>query len=131
MCGSIAFSQKMNQNGLFLIQMKTEEFVTMMEPDCDNIWLEFKIMDEVILISEIRAEEEMCVVKTITNMPKRQKEFFWSESILKEEFISQVFAITSKFIQDILSLNKILATSREIMELNLVFQKAKEIWLYI
>lgn len=113
-----------------IIQLKTNKFATMWIPDSADIWLEFKMIDEIILVNQIRVKKEVHVEKIVDNMPKKQEELFWSESISREEFFRGIFVTTSRFIQDISLLNELLLKSKRIIKLENTLKKAKQIWQY-
>lgn len=116
--------QRLNE---VIIHLNSNSFVTMSIPDSANIWLEFKAIDNMILITKIRAKKEMHVQEFILNMPKEKDQCFWNEYILRKEFVSIVLESTDKFIKELASINEILLEAREVIELENLFQKAKEL----
>lgn len=123
----LTWFQKLNE---VIIQLRASDFITMWLPDSTNIWLEFKSISKIILISKIRAEAENHIEKTITNVPKKREEIFWSESIEKENFLEEVFESTNKLIQESILLNRLLLESKELVELKNTYEEAKHIWCY-
>ena len=59
-----------------LIQLKEHSFVEMKLPDSDSIWFEFKLENEEVIVSEIKAEKEIHIEKFIVNEPKKRIDFF-------------------------------------------------------
>ncbi|WP_291584083.1 hypothetical protein [Clostridium sp. UBA6640] len=108
-----------------LIQLKESSFVAIELSDSDSIWLEFKLNNEEVLISEIKAEKEMHIEKFIVNLPKRRSELFWCESISKDELFNTILDTTNNFMKDILAINQLLAESKEFKELEDKYIKAK------
>lgn len=117
----ITWFQKLNE---VIIQLRTNEFVTMWIPDSADIWLEFLAIKKIIVVSQIKAETEMHIKKTVTNIPKTNTDFFWSENISREEFLSTVLGSTNEFLRDIISLNELLGETKEVMKLENSYQKA-------
>ena len=109
-----------------LIQLKISQFVAMELPDSDSIWFEFQLDNEEVLISEIRSEKEIDIEEFIVNMPKKRREFFWCESISKEELFNTILNTTSNFIKDILEINELISESKEFKELEDKYIKAKK-----
>jgi hypothetical protein len=106
-----------------LIQLKEYAFVAMKLPDSDNIWLEFKLNNEEVLISEIKAEKEIHLENFIVNLPKKRSEFFWCESISKDELFNTILDTTKNFMKDVLAINQLLAESKEFKELEDKYNK--------
>lgn len=113
-----------NRLNSVLIQLKTDSFVAMELPDSDNIWLEFKVDNEKVLVSKTRAEKTN-IDKFVVNLPKRRKELFWCESISKDELVDTIIDTTGSFIKDILSINELLSESKEFKRLKDKYIKAK------
>ena len=114
-----------------VIKLKTDKFVAIEIIGSADIWIEFEVIEKMILISEIRAKAEKYVPTAITSIPKDRSEFFWSESIQISEFVSGVLAATDRFIQDVIEINDILRESRTVTKLNGIFQTAKRVWNYV
>lgn len=110
-----------------LIQLKISSFVAIEIPDSDSIWLEFKLDNEEVLISEIRAEKEMNIEKFIVNIPKKRRELFWCESISKDELFNTILNTTSNFIKDILAINELISELEEFNDLEDKYIKARSI----
>lgn len=108
-----------------LIQLKGTQFVAMNLPDRDNVWLEFNLKNEEVIVSKIKAEKEMHIKTFIVNSPKIREELFWCEIISKYELYKTVLESTRNFIKDILSINELLAESKEVKELEAKYIKAK------
>lgn len=108
-----------------LIQLKESSFVEMELPDSDSIWFEFKLKNEEVLVSEIKAEKEMHIEKFIVNEPKKRIELFWQESISKDELFNTILDTTNNFMKDILAINELLAESKEFKELEGRYLKSK------
>ena len=109
-----------------IMQLQSNAFVTMSIPDSADIWLEFKKIDKMLLVTQIRAKAEEHVQEFVTNMPKTREECCWTEHILIKDFKEQILMTTDRFIKEIVSLNELLLTARGVIELGNLFQKAKE-----
>ena len=90
-----------------------------------SIWFEFKLKNEEVLVSEIKAEKEMHIEKFIVNEPKKRIELFWQESISKDELFNTILDTTNNFMKDILAINELLAESKEFKELEGRYLKSK------
>ncbi|MBW6411918.1 hypothetical protein [Clostridium weizhouense] len=108
-----------------IIQLKESSFVAIEQPDSDNIWLEFELNNNEVLISQIKAEKEMHIDKFVVNLPKKRNELFWCESIPKDKLFNTILATTRKFMRDILAINQLLYESKEFKELEDKYMKAK------
>ena len=120
----IAWFKRLND---VLIQLKTSSFVAIKLPDSDSIWLEFKLNNQEVLISSIKAEKEMHVKEFVVNLPKRRSELFWCESISKDELFNTILDTTSNFMKDIFAINKLPTEAKEFRELKDKYMKAKEL----
>lgn len=107
-------------------ELQSNTFVTMSIPDSANIWLEFKKIDEMLLVTQIRAKAERYVQESITNIPQKREECCWTEHILIKEFYEKILMTTYRFIKEIVSINELLLAAREVIELVNLFQKTKE-----
>lgn len=117
----IAWFNRLNS---VVIQLKIDTFAAMKLPDSDNVWLEFKVDNEKVLVSETRAEKTN-IDKFVVNLPKQRKELFWCESISKYELVDTIIDTTGSFIKDILSINELLSESKEFKRLEDKYIKAK------
>lgn len=118
----IAWFKRLNDA---IIQLKDSSFVAIEQPDSDNIWLEFKLNNNEVLIRQIKAEKEININKFVVNLPKKRKVLFWCESILKDELFNTILVTTRKFMTDILGINQLLYESKEFKELKDKYIKAK------
>ncbi|MDS0526632.1 hypothetical protein NNC19_13150 [Clostridium sp. SHJSY1] len=108
-----------------LSQLKASSFVTIKIPDSDRIWFEFKLVNEEVLISKVRAEKEIHIEKFILNLPKSRSEIFWCESISKDELYNTILCTTNNFMKDIWAINQLIVESKEFKELKDKYIKAK------
>lgn len=111
-----------------IVELEESRFVTMMIPDGPNVWLEFEESDNMLKVNKIQAGRKIRVGKNVLTEPKVREKFYWTETISKDEFVSQVISHTGKFMLQITTLNEILSRSREVMILERLFQKAKKIY---
>ena len=109
-----------------VIELQSNIFTAMSIPDSANIWLEFKKTDKIISVSEIRTKAEMHVQDFVTNIPQKREECFWTEHILIKEFIEEILMTTDRFIKEIVSINELLLTAKEVVELENLYHIAKE-----
>ena len=109
-----------------IMELQSNNFVTMSIPDSANIWLEFKKIDKMILVTQIRAKAERYVQESVIIIPKMREECCWTEHILIKEFNEKILMTTDKFIKEIVSINELLLAAREVIDLCKLFQKAKE-----
>ncbi len=107
-----------------LLYLDTHGFATMYEPDTDDIWLEFGANANRIRVSRIRAEKQKCVTSYIEGTPKRKVKVFWHEDVSKDEFYDSILKVTAQFIEDVLSVNKLMAESNEFKKLESSYSKA-------
>lgn len=107
-----------------ILHLDSYEYFAMLIPDSADVWLEFKLINEVVQVSEIetlKEYEETTITKLIED-----KKAFWSENIEKDELFQSVLEKTEAFIQEVYSINKILVESRGIKRLINTFQMAKD-----
>ena len=97
----IAWFNRLNS---VVIQLKIDTFTAMELPDSDNVWLEFKVDNEKVLVSETRAEK--------TNIDKY-------------ELVDTIIDTADSFIKDILSINELFSESKEFKRLEDKYIKAK------
>lgn len=124
--GELLFTwfQKLNE---VLVMLENNKSVMMWIPDSADLWIEFKKENARVTLSKVRVQSEGCVVKVITGLSKKE-ELFWEESILVEELVEGIFTATSQFMQELHSLNPLLGKIEEVVKLEKVFEKAKQIW---
>lgn len=107
-----------------ILHLDSYGYLAMLRPDSADVWLEFKVMNEVVQVSKIKTlkeYEDFIMTKFIEN-----KKVFWTENIEKSELFQEVLEKTEAFIQEVYSINKILVESREIKRLINTFQLAKD-----
>lgn len=117
----ITWLRLLNESILYL---DTHGFATMYEPDTDDIWLEFGENANQIRVSRIRAEKQEYVTSYIDSIPKNKVEVFWHEDVSKDEFYDSILKVTALFIEDVLSMNKLMAESNEFKNLESSYSKA-------
>lgn len=110
-----------------ILELQSNTFVTMSIPDSANIWLEFKKMDKMILVTQIRAKAERHVQESVINIPQKREECCWTEHILIKEFNEKILMTTDRFIKEIVSINKLLLAAKEVIELENLYKKTKEL----
>lgn len=110
-----------------ILHLDSYGYFAMLIPDSADVWLEFKLMNKLVQVSEIKTlkeYEDTTMTKFIEN-----KKVSWSEKIEKNELFQEVLEKTEAFIQEIYSINKILVESRRIKRLINTFQMAKDSFL--
>lgn len=107
-----------------ILHLDSYGYFAMLIPDSADVWLEFKLMNKVVQVSEIETLKEY--EDTIMTNFIENKKVFWSENIEKSELFKEVLEKTETFIQEVYSINKILVESRRIKRLINTFQMAKD-----
>lgn len=107
-----------------MLYLDTYGFATIYEPDTDDIWLEFEKNINQIRVSRIRAEKQEYVTSYIESIPKAEVEVFWSQYVSKNEFYDSILKVTALFIEDVLSINKLIAKSNQFKKLENSYFKA-------
>ncbi|MCT4543791.1 MAG: hypothetical protein N4A63_09630 [Vallitalea sp.] len=108
-----------------LINLNHGSFVTIKIPDSDNIWLEFEMKDDEVLVSQIKAKNQKYIRDFIEDSPRERSEFIWSERISKVELYETIIDSTSILIGDILSINELISEYCELKELEAKYMKSK------
>lgn len=109
-----------------IFYLKNFGFATMYESDTDNFWLEFLLKDNIIEVREIKADDNN-IKGYVHNTPLKAIEVEWNESIRRDEFYSAILDKTENLINTILSLNKLMAESQEVIDLQKKYFRSKNV----
>lgn len=109
-----------------LFQLMENSFIEMELPASYDMWYEFKIENEDVLVSEVRVEDEDYIEEFIVSTPKKQNEVLWEECISKDELYCRVLDVTNNFIKDILMINGLFSQTNEVKQLKELYLKVKK-----
>lgn len=107
-----------------IMHLDNTGYFAMLVPDSADVWLEFKLMDKKVCISEIQTTKEYKGFTTTS--PIESIKIFWSDNIDKMELFQEVLQKTKAFIQEVYSINEILVESREMKRLINIYQMMKD-----
>lgn len=108
-----------------ILQLEDKGYFAMLIPDSADVWLEFKLLNKMVCISEEQTDEKYKGF-TMTE-PIKSTKIFWSDSIEKSELYQEILIKTEAFIQEVYSINKLIAGSRRMKRLINTFQMSKAI----
>lgn len=108
-----------------ILQLEEKGYFAMLVPDSADVWLEFKLLNKMVCISEVQTEENY--KGFIMTSPIESTKTFWSDTIEKIELFQEILKKTEAFIQEVYSINKLIVGSKGMKRLIKIFQMSKYI----
>lgn len=107
-----------------IMHLNNTGYFAMLVPDSADVWLEFKLMNKKVCISEMQTTREYKGFTTTS--PIERIKTFWSDNIDKMELFQEILQKTKVFIEEVYSINEILLESREMKRLINIYQMVKD-----
>ena len=107
-----------------ILQLEDKGYFVMLVPDSADVWLEFKLLNEMVCINEVQTEENYKEFIMTNNIEITKN--FWSDKIKKVEFFQEILKKTEAFIQEVYSINKLIVGSKRMKRLIKIFQMSKD-----
>lgn len=108
-----------------ILQLEDKGYFAMLVPDSTDVWLEFKLLNKTVCISEVQTGENYKGFTMTT--PIKSTKTFWSDNIEKLELFQEILIKTEEFIQEVSSINKLIVASRGMKKLINTFHLSKNV----